>query len=832
MTRKQSSLRDVLLTYIESSQVAFQFCEGLMTFTCLDDGYDSNDSTCVSYDEVNEMRSYLSECQKLSVVDKQDINTKDLGFDDLQQWSKETDVLLLADDKLLICLPRKDYECLIHRTQTSKKRSEKKFYHIGLVDADLLCNGTRHPNLALLKLAGYFRDNGFRRRSTLSDRSFEEENTYELLTNDSNFEDLHKLDHIYVSCVFSFTYDDPPTLLSCLMTDKKLSSKVHIGGTGSYANLSVDEGFAEKRAEDMSKLENDVFLNSLTNKSGHKGIDMRIQMPDYHLYDDYISLMESIKASPAYFKDYKEYSIGFLTRGCFRRCPFCVNKLEHKAMPYSKLLDFLDNEVDETTGRLKRPYIYLWDDNFLASPYWEQLLDELIATKRPFQFRQGLDERLLAQSKRGEDMAKKLANANYHGDFIFAFDNWQDRRIIEKALKIWKYYCPKRETKFYLFCGFRQTPFDDYTFQKDIAEIFMRICVLMRYGCLGYIMRHEDYKKSPMPNIYVQIARWCNQPGFYRNLSFWQFCYKNQTYWEEHTLGIKHDRLKTYEEFIEDYESGYYADKGMTTPLKTVFEFLNKFHHHKDIFLKFFNMSFKQMIDPNLWKRDAEITFEGKKYVLNSKFWNSVVGNKDSERALLKVYFSHLDNSILNDSYKSEILIKILKKYKCSEILDVIKVGFKPHLVEKKDISQFSDFKDAYYSVPFKLSNCGLKDVDYASMGYMLRSEARKEVADKKYGENHMKTAAQLGLCSFEKCRANSNSLGSLFVKLSDAEQKALLPKLCLYIPYIQNYYMSGGGEQSLEELLKILSDSTRIRRRPNVKTIIETINSSIDYEL
>lgn len=31
---------------------------------------------------------------------------------------------------------------------------------IGLIDADLLDNGTRHPNLVLLKLAGFFHDNG------------------------------------------------------------------------------------------------------------------------------------------------------------------------------------------------------------------------------------------------------------------------------------------------------------------------------------------------------------------------------------------------------------------------------------------------------------------------------------------------------------------------------------------------------------------------------------------------------------------------------------------------------------------------------------------------
>lgn len=342
----------------------------------------------------------------------------------------------------------------------------KKSYHIGLVDADLLCNGTRHPNLALLKIAGYFRDNGFVRKTAGAD--VEDTSTYELLTNESNFEALQQLDHIYVSCVFSFTLDDPPILLTTLLTDKKLKKKVHMGGTGSYANLSVADGFAEKREEDMHRLENDAFLNTLKNKSGQNGINMCAQMPDYHLYEEFVGIMETIKTTPNYYKDYKEYSIGFLTRGCFCRCPFCVNKLERKAMPYSNLNDFLDQERDEKTGRLIRPYIYLWDDNFLASPYWEPLLDELIATGRPFQFRQGLDERLLTQNRRGEDMAKKLSSANYYGDFIFAFDNWFDRKLIVKALKIWKHYCPKKETKFYLFCGFKQNSRNKTKFYKDI----------------------------------------------------------------------------------------------------------------------------------------------------------------------------------------------------------------------------------------------------------------------------------------------------------------------------------------------------------------------------
>ena len=55
----------------------------------------------------------------------------------------------------------------------------------------------------------------------------------------------------------------------------------------------------------------------------------------------------------------------------------------------------------DKNGKLVRPYIYLWDDNFLASDpsIWRPLLKQLIETKRPFQFRQGLDERMLAKSR-------------------------------------------------------------------------------------------------------------------------------------------------------------------------------------------------------------------------------------------------------------------------------------------------------------------------------------------------------------------------------------------------------------------------------------------------
>ena len=459
-------------------------------------------------------------------------------------------------------------------------------YMVGLVDADLLDNGTRHPNLALLKIAGFLHDNAV---------------PFELIENeDVNIQDY---DVIFLSKVFTFT-KEPAFYQKAKGTE--LESKFHIGGTGFYSTVNDRKEFTRLRIEDMERLGQDEFLNLFRNHRGDKrryGIDMARQMPYYHLYDNYIAKRIEGGKKRSYYKDYLDYSIGFVTRGCFRHCPFCVNRLEKKVLPYSKLEWFLDNERDEN-GRLVRPYIYLWDDNFLAADpsIWKPILQELMQTKRYFQFRQGLDERILAESPYGEEIAEMLSNCRYHGDYIFAFDNWRDREIIVKALKIWKRH-NKKETKFYLFCGFKLTPDNDKRLYKDVWEIFQRIKILMQYGCLGYIMRHEDYHNHPLSNIYVQIARWCNQPQFYKKMSFWEFCYRNQTFWEEKTLkiDIKHP-LKTYEGFLLDFNNGYYDDKKLCRPLQTCLDFLEKFSDHKEELLEMFSYKMMELVDPHLWE--------------------------------------------------------------------------------------------------------------------------------------------------------------------------------------------------------------------------------------
>ena len=139
-------------------------------------------------------------------------------------------------------------------------------------------------------------------------------------------------------------------------------------------------------------------------------------------YNEYIELQtggDPIKKKRNW-NDYINYSIGFTTRGCIRQCGFCVNRLLNKVVEWSPVSEFIDQE---------RPAIYLWDDNIMAAPpkVFKSVMDSLQATNKPFQFRQGMDIRLMT-----DDKATLLSNVKYHGDYIFAFDHYRMDDPIEK----------------------------------------------------------------------------------------------------------------------------------------------------------------------------------------------------------------------------------------------------------------------------------------------------------------------------------------------------------------------------------------------------------------
>lgn len=229
-------------------------------------------------------------------------------------------------------------------------------------------------------------------------------------------------------------------------------------------------------------------------------------MPDYHLYDDWVKQKITEGGKRIDFRYYLDYSIGFMTRGCFRQCKFCVNRNYKKVDCHSNLNEFLDPT---------RKKICLLDDNFLGSPHWKTMLQQLQDTKKSFQFKQGLDERLLTGEK-----CEMLFKSKYDGDYIFAFDNVADYDVIKEKLDLVRQYTDKR-LKFYTFCGFdRNDKWDNEFWVQDLWDLWKRIELLMHYHALPYIMRFNRYTESPFAKHYIALARWCNQPGIFKSMSF------------------------------------------------------------------------------------------------------------------------------------------------------------------------------------------------------------------------------------------------------------------------------------------------------------------------
>ena len=403
---------------------------------------------------------------------------------------------------------------------------------IGIIDAEII-GKTKHrfPNLACMKISAYHKKKGDEVKLLL------------------NYEHIEEFDKVYISKVFIKT-NIPMEDTSFVKTEANVAEfyknnsflqnpKIEYGGTGFYYEK------APKLIEEIEHC-----------------------MPDYHLYDEWVSECIAKGAKEKEFVYYRDYSIGFLTRGCFRQCEFCVNKNYKKCIKHSCLKEF----YDET-----RPKICFLDDNFFACPDWREIIQEVKNTGKRFQFKQGLDERLLSPST-----IKEINTWKYDGDFIFAFDNIKDKNIIIKNLEMLYQEIPnwKKQMKFYCFCGFdREENYDLSFWLKDIESLFERFFILAKYSAHPYVMRHENYKNSPFVHIYDAIAAWANQPSIYATFCFEDFC---------KCRGMKPEGYKKYKRDFNGYLKEY---KKKNAPWTYLDNFVNdNFLIYNKLFKEYFKI--------------------------------------------------------------------------------------------------------------------------------------------------------------------------------------------------------------------------------------------------
>ena len=358
--------------------------------------------------------------------------------------------------------------------------------NIGIVDADLLYHPRqRFPNLAAMKISGFHKDRGDRTKLLL------------------DYNRLEEFDRVYISKVFTDTYI-PAELVQM--------KNVVCGGTG----------FFYDKAAPLPK-------------------DVEHCMPDYTLYEQMNEIRKKQGEKKSAYKFYTDYSIGFLTRGCFRHCQFCVNQNSRKSVPASPLKEFLNED--------KKKLCFL-DDNFLACNKWESFMEDILETGKRFQFRQGLDIRIMQKRQ-----MKKLFQGKFDGNVISAFDDFADKDLIVRKLDLLRETVPiqKKELKLYVLCGFdRMGKWNQEFWIRDIRETMQRIEILMKYKCLPYVMRFNKWMQAPEPyrGMYITISRWCNQPAQYTKRSLREFCVSQgegkSQYRYLTSFECKHPEMKEY----------------------------------------------------------------------------------------------------------------------------------------------------------------------------------------------------------------------------------------------------------------------------------------------
>lgn len=268
-------------------------------------------------------------------------------------------------------------------------------------------------------------------------------------------------DRVYITTLFSFYWDKTIETIKYYEFSVKDPQNLFIGGP--MATIMADE---------IQKATGFKPVKGVLNQRG------KLRLPGDHLIDGLVpdyGMLEQL--------DYK-YPVGnayfaYMTRGCVRRCPFCVvYVIEPEYVPYISLKE----QVALTTEKFgEKKDLLLLDNNVLASTEFDKIIDEikeigfhkgarLHGSFRYVDFNQGIDLRLLTKNK-----MKKLAEIPIK-PLRIAFDRYSLKDKYVKALRL-AAECGIKYLSNYILFNYDDTPDEFYLRLKinvDLNEEFER----------------------------------------------------------------------------------------------------------------------------------------------------------------------------------------------------------------------------------------------------------------------------------------------------------------------------------------------------------------------
>ena len=187
-----------------------------------------------------------------------------------------------------------------------------------------------------------------------------------------------------------------------------------------------------------------------------------------------------------------DYAIGFTTRGCVRRCPFCiVPEKEGHIRAVGDIYDFWNGQKQ----------VMLLDNNLTALPeHIERICKQLIAERVRVDFNQGLDIRLLT-----DGMAKLLARVRLWKQIHFAFDHVSHEGAVRTGVATLARHMPLSRVMFYVLIGYDSTPEED----------LYRVELLRGLRVDPFVMPYD--KGDPYQK---RFARWVNHKAIFKTVKW------------------------------------------------------------------------------------------------------------------------------------------------------------------------------------------------------------------------------------------------------------------------------------------------------------------------
>lgn len=252
-----------------------------------------------------------------------------------------------------------------------------------------------------------------------------------------------------------------------------------------------------------------------TELGGSGTSDITKKLPDYidHLCPDY-----DLYPPESYYKG-RIHSLGYFTRGCIRKCPWCiVPEKEGPIHAYSKVEDFIRH--DEAV---------LLDNNVLAHPHGIQQIERVAHLGIKVDFNQGLDARLI-----DANIARLLSRVKWRKGCAvrMSCDTQENKKIIERAVSLLRQagVTPQR---YFIYC----------LINKDIEEALERINFLLSLNLDVFVQPYRDKDWTPVSKQAEELATWCNQVRFRKSITFEEFyTYRNHENWNEfYFKGASHE---------------------------------------------------------------------------------------------------------------------------------------------------------------------------------------------------------------------------------------------------------------------------------------------------